>query len=722
MTDDMNLRRNFKLTDSDPTNKMLGYRIEINLTPDDAPPSINAIYRKCVNDYMNAFYEEVIKIKIPKEVNNLNYIGLTAEEKENESKKEQTDDDIFLISYKSEAFKKAHEQVTPFESALFPDYTKLNALEDFHDVITSGVLHEIEKQLEILPMFRNTSRKYSSLKELTPDCIAQIIISADVIGRFELSNNTYLLGMYQEYGKDEGIYKLLESEDDMIPLYELMYQFDPGLTKTEREEIKHKLMISAPLKEINHDPNLTAVGNGIWAFNEKEFLNYGRPECKYFVFTKKIQTNFNPNIAKDIFSDNDGSLLLSKGSTVVENGNTIWDVDEWMKEFFEDKNETDTERILENKAMTTLLWNIIHAFCRPNVNYKRAIWFGNPGGEGNNGKGTFTALLRNLLGHNVCKSLNLREFSENFSLAGITHWIGIIADENSFRGTVEDVSKYKCLVTHDPVSVNVKFGKTFDYLFDGMTLQCFNEYPNIGDKSGSFARRLLLVNWEKTFTGREKPEIKDDYIERREVLEYILYQVLTNENYRIDEFKKDELPKHVKNAIDQFVNDTVAYKRFIREFCLPDETNIKAPSPFVLKWTRLPIDFLYALYSSWHKKNYNKNPSETSAEFKNKLNKDNELAKHWNVTLKRDTWLIKDFEYQPSDSKRKRGKRTTANKDDISRYIAEPLIHEYDLKSWKNNVDGHRNQAEWECIPEHKFIASDRRYYGFISRKDADIL
>ena len=402
-------------------------------------------------------------------------------------------------------------------------HTKLHEIKEHANDIATDILDNIEKYIEENPTFKGITRRYAKPNKLTPDCIAQILLSANIFGRFKLENNTYLLGMYQEEGPDVGIYKLLESEDDCLELYRLMFEFDPGLKKPEREEIKQKLLIDAPLKKENSNPKLIALNNGIWFCSNnvsKEnmdnfFLNYRNSESREFVFTKKIRTDFNRYASNKPITTADGRE---------------WDVVSWMREFFEPAEtdeKADEEKIREGEKLTHLLWCILHAFCRPNMDYKRSIWFGNPGGKGNNGKGTFTALLRNLLGRDVCKSLNLKGFSENFALQGITHWIAIIADENAFKGNVDDVSRYKCIVTGDPVSVNTKFGKPFDYIFHGMTLQCFNEYPNVCDNTGSFARRLLLLNWEKHFDKKtENRNIKDDYIGRKEVLEYVLKEVL----------------------------------------------------------------------------------------------------------------------------------------------------------------------------------------------------
>lgn len=573
-------------------------------------------------------------------------------------------------------------------------YTKLHAVKEYAYDIATGILDNIEAYIETSPAFKNITRRYAKPNKLTPDCIAQILLSADIFGRFKLENNTYLLGMYREEGPDAGIYQLLESEDDCLDLYKLMFEFDPGLKKPEREEIKKKLLIDAPLKRENRNPKLIALNNGIWFCSEdvneenmdKYFLPYTNSECREFVFTKKIRTDFNPTASNETITAADGRR---------------WDVESWMGEFFapaETDGKPDEKKIQEGRELTHLLWCIIHAFCRPNVDYKRSIWFGNPGGKGNNGKGTFTALLRNLLGRDVCKSLNLKGFSESFALQGITHWIAIIADENAFKGNVDDVSRYKCIVTGDPVSVNAKFGKPFDYIFHGMTLQCFNEYPNVCDNTGSFARRLLLLNWEKHFDKKtENRDIKDDYIGRKEVLEYVLKKVLLmGDIHTLPE------PKPVQDAISRYIDDTVPYSHFIKEFCLPDDDGL-----IKLRWQRMPIQFLYDLYSEWHKNQYQTKAAETGPTFKNLLCNDKDLQGYWDVNPRRAYWSKKDLidpfaKAKPQD-------------EEHSPYIPEPLINDYNLVKWKNRDKPGEQKDDWVCVPEHMF---GERFYGFIKMND----
>ena len=61
-------------------------------------------------------------------------------------------------------------------------------------------------------------------------------------------------------------------------------------------------------------------------------------------------------------------------------------------------------------------------------------------------------------------------------------------------------------------------------------VQCVNEMPRTKDKSESFYRRQIFIPFTKCYTGIERKYIKNDYLNRKDVLEYVLYKIL---NFRI---------------------------------------------------------------------------------------------------------------------------------------------------------------------------------------------
>ena len=199
-----------------------------------------------------------------------------------------------------------------------------------------------------------------------------------------------------------------------------------------------------------------------------------------------------------------------------DSDNTDWDVESWFLSLSDDPEIID------------LLWKITGAVLRPHVRWNKSAWFYSE--RGNNGKGTFCAMLRNLAGPQNCSSIPISDFGKDFALEPLLHSLAIIVDENSVGEYIDKSAAMKAVITGDVVSINRKYMNPISFSFSGFMIQCLNEYPKVRDRSSSWYRRQLFVPFEKCFTGIEKPYIKSDFLKRNDVLEYVLCKVL-NTNY-----------------------------------------------------------------------------------------------------------------------------------------------------------------------------------------------
>ena len=154
---------------------------------------------------------------------------------------------------------------------------------------------------------------------------------------------------------------------------------------------------------------------------------------------------------------------------------------------------------------------------------------------------------------------------------------------------MDDAASLKSIITGDPFQMNRKNRDPRDVLFNGFMVQCVNEIPRVRDKSESMLRRLLVIPFKKRFQGKERKYIKDDYLHRKDVLEYVLYHVLAETNY----YELDE-PEACLELLDEFrlTNDPV------RQFL--DDILSRAA------WDVLPWQFVFDLYRHWFIRN---NPS-----------------------------------------------------------------------------------------------------------------
>ena len=232
----------------------------------------------------------------------------------------------------------------------------------------------------------------------------------------------------------------------------------------------------------------------------------------------------------------------------------------------------------------------------------------------------------------------------------LIHASAIIVDENAIGKFIDDVANLKAIITNDVVPIDRKHKQIISFQFHGFMVQCLNEMPRIRDKSDSFYRRQLFIEFNKSFTGHERKYIKEDYLKRPEVLEYVLKRVMTMPDY----YELDE-PESCRQALEQYKE----YNDPVRSFCeeiLPQ-----------CQWDLLPYDFLYELYKAWFAKN---NPGG-SIQGRNKFI--DELRQY--ISNNNSGWM---YPGRGSDGKEKQMRSAGRMMN------SEPLIIEYELRSWYN--------------------------------------
>lgn len=433
-----------------------------------------------------------------------------------------------------------------------------------------------------------------------------------------------LLGIYVPDGPDRGIYDTSEAR-----MRSVARRYAPAIGKRASEEMLALLRDEAPERSQNRDRDLIPVDNGIFHYARKELL----PFSPGTVFLAKSRVAYDAYACSPVVQNPDGST---------------WEVERWMHEL------SDDNEIVE------LLWEILGALVRPHVRWNKAAFF--VSAKGNNGKGTFCELGRNLVGRESCASIPMVDLGRDFRLEPLLRASAIIVDENDVGSYVERAAVFKAIVTNDVVSVNRKGRVPVSFQFWGFMIQCLNESLNTKDKSQSLVRRQLFVPFTKNFEGRERRYIKDDYLARPEVLRYVLKRVL-----HMDYYELSEPPACRELLAEQLVaNDP------IREFWAEFEGR------FV--WNLLPTGFLHDLYKGWLAK---ANPSGFPVSAKQLQSRITEI-------------VAADGRWEHSQY------RTGSHMRD-----PEPLIAEYNLVDWRRrNYTG--ADVQLMCVPD-----AAEKYRGF---------
>ena len=480
------------------------------------------------------------------------------------------------------------------------------------DDIEGYILAEVKTAFDLENSIRPKGDKWKVPQKLSHSQIADILLAlypvANVSCSGENSDTAYdILSVYQTDGPNAGIYV-----NDDEEFNRLVRQFNYEISQKEIEEVRAAVKTYAPRVKVCCEPNLIAVNNGIFDYDTKQLLPF-TPER---VFVSKSKVDYNPN-AKNMVIHND------------EDG-TDWDVESWM------------ETLSDDKTVVNTLWEVLGAIVRPNVPWGKSAWFYSD--TGNNGKGTLCELMRQLCGDGSYASIPLSEMGKDFMLEPLIRASAIIVDENDVGTYIDKAANLKAIITNDVIQINRKFKTPIAYRFRGFMVQCLNEMPKIKDKSDSFYRRQLFIPFEKCFTGVERKYIKEDYLKRKDVLEYVLYRVLNMNYYKLS------IPDVCEEALEEYKE----YNDPIRSFC--------AEVFPVFAWKLIPGKFLYDLYQVW----YSRNVGTSGIQGRNTFLGD--VKKLLNSGLYPEWQFYKDM-------------KVADRMND-----PEPLIAEYQLNNWKNKT------------------------------------
>ena len=415
----------------------------------------------------------------------------------------------------------------------------------------------IGAKLEVAyPDQKPPGERLKKLKELLPLQIAlaikQVHHAKLICWAADEGDGNYDVGVYQSEGEAKGVY---DTRSDNLT--RLIRRYDATISKRNVDEVVAILRAVCEVVSPCTKPDLVAVNNGLYDYGNKILMDFD-PEL---VFTSKIGTDFVEDAPNPVIRNN-------------EDG-TDWDVVTWMDEL------SDDPKVVE------LLWQVLGAVVRPNVDWNKSAWLYST--LGNNGKGTFCTLARNLCGKGAWASIPIKAFGDDFKLESLTRVSAIITDENDTGTYLDDAAALKSIITGDPFLMNRKFKDPRSVKFRGFMIQCINSLPKLRDKSESLHRRLLVIPFEKRFEGCERKYIKGDYLNRPEVLEYVLHRILAKTDY----YELDA-PEATCRLLAEYreVNDPV--RQFLDDI-LPQ-----------VAWDLLPWQFLHDLYRHWSRRN---NPS-----------------------------------------------------------------------------------------------------------------
>ena len=370
------------------------------------------------------------------------------------------------------------------------------------------------------------------------------------------------LGMYR--GDGVGIYTTNERDIERAIMNEM-----PRYSIRQVKEVYQKLTIWTGANyqaEPTHDKNLIPVANGIYNVAEKKLM----PFSSKYLFTSKVATPYDPD---------------AKEPTV---GPDDWKPSDWIMDLAN-----------HDQQVYRLFWQVIHASLNSSYCYRQAIFLVGPG---NDGKGTLEKLLISLVGPKNTASLKIDEFSDRFAIGSIDGKALVIGDEVQANSYLSNSSKFNSVVTGDPVTVERKNQQGYTTNLTPTIVQSTNEMPKFKNTTDGTYRRLVIVPFKHQFSKEEDNwNIKDDYVNRPEVLKWVLKNAL--ENYAVSRF---DMPDVSQQAIQELREESDPLVNFKHEVF--DEQHP----------TRIPTKAVYHYYVEYQKMNNQRNtmgPARFTREF-----------------------------------------------------------------------------------------------------------
>lgn len=408
------------------------------------------------------------------------------------------------------------------------------------------------KELTLENLGRSTGNKMTLLQGLSHVQVARILTQLHRVVRLIPSHDEEAMPSDEDslviYRPQSGIY--VRSNDAIAAV---AAKYSSGGVQFLKDVIA-ALRVYAPLMRHGTSRDWAAVANGDYHRATSELHPFS-PER---VFLSRVPVDYVPTAQNIVIhNDDDG---------------TDWDVDSGILAIAD--GDSGTEQ---------LLWELFSAVSQPNVRTNKAVALHNP--VGNNGKGTVLQLLRGLAGESNTLSASVATLAKDTTLPLLTGKSLVVSDENATNDFVKNAETIKVLATRDSFFVNPKYQQPYNATFEGTQVHCLNALPRFGDHSESMWRRWLFIPLTAEFEGRERKYIKDDYLHRAEVLQYVLRRAL---EMKFTGFTETEATK-------KLLNDAKLHNDAARQFWAEYKQEFL--------WDLLPLEFLYELFKAWFARN-----------------------------------------------------------------------------------------------------------------------
>lgn len=263
------------------------------------------------------------------------------------------------------------------------------------------------------------------------------------------------------YYYDKGVWSLYDFNTIARRLRNLLHQYVPDMwsEKLEKEYIEALKREAPRVEKLDTNREYINLENGMLSLNTFELVEHR----KEFYSSVQIPLAFDNNAKCPRF-----------------------------KKFLNDVFEGDNERI----ALT----GEIMGYClTAEVKSQKAFILY---GRGSNGKSVLAEILECLCGQKNVSAVPLQELENPFTRYELVDKLLNLATENEVNRNGLSTQHFKSIVTGDPIRVEKKYEKGFTYRPFCKMVFALNNLPYSRDKSYGFERRLIILPFNRVFTGK----------------------------------------------------------------------------------------------------------------------------------------------------------------------------------------------------------------------------
>lgn len=468
--------------------------------------------------------------------------------------------------------------------------------------IRATLTSEINESIKLANELKAKDSKISYCRSLPGYAVAKVLLATGDVKRLALGSSGYRL-VAKRYIKTQdgwkwaGTYEMINEHDDDNAVMRALSLLIPDASAHDERSMFRYLGSHADSVTMNSDNMIVFFRNGVFDYRTKTLTAYTDPsyDDKYadIIALAKLPV-YHPYGSGAMLSVNPDGTVTEPEFTNPD-GTTWKPSDCYTDPFSEDEVGAASIEIIKDLMQFT----IRHMNGNPHLYH---FWV-DAGGKGHNGKSTLWEMIQRMIkkplerGDDDLRSSGdtvincaIEDLERDYVLAqNITTAYAIIGEEsNAATSYIENCAMVKMLSRAQEFTYRQIRQEPFSFKFDGALVQQCNKAPLFAEKTDSMYTHSVNIPFSKSF-GDDRTYIKDDYINREEVAEWLAYMVTI------------EMP-----ALSAYDPDALkALEPFKRQMLADSMSTMQALDEIVpgLRMNFIPAELLYDLYIRWCDKN-----------------------------------------------------------------------------------------------------------------------